>query len=78
MLNLRTKYGIDLDRYKEIFNKDFLKTYKNEIVKLSDFIIIYNNKITVKDNNYMILNTLILEFIKKLEDDFYGKSNIEK
>ena len=78
MLNLRTKYGIDLDRYKEIFNKDFLKTYKNEIVKLSDFIIIYNNKITVKDNNYMILNTLILEFIKKLEDDFYGKSNIKK
>ena len=78
MLNLRTKYGIDLDRYKEIFNKDFLKTYKNEIVKLSDFIIIYNNKITVKDNNYMILNTIILEFIKKLEDDFYGKSNIEK
>ena len=78
MLNLRTKYGIDLDRYKEIFIKDFLKTYKNEIVKLSDFIIIYNNKITVKDNNYMILNTLILEFIKKLEDDFYGKSNIEK
>lgn len=78
MLNLRTKYGIDLDRYKEIFNKNFLKTYKNEIVKLSDFIIIYNNKITVKDNNYMILNTLILEFIKKLEDDFYGKSNIEK
>ena len=78
MLNLRTKYGIDLDRYKEIFNKDFLKTYKNEIEKLSDFIIIYNNKITVKDNNYMILNTLILEFIKKLEDDFYGKSNIEK
>ena len=78
MLNLRTKYGIDLNRYKEIFNKDFLKTYKNEIEKLSDFIIIYNNKITVKDNNYMILNTLILEFIKKLEDDFYGKSNIEK
>lgn len=78
MLNLRTKYGIDLDRYNEIFNKDFLKTYKNEIEKLSDFIIIYNNKITVKDNNYMILNTLILEFIKKLEDDFYGKSNIEK
>ena len=78
MLNLRTKYGIDLDRYKEIFNKDFLKTYKNEIEKLSDFIIIYNNKVTVKDNNYMILNTLILEFIKKLEDDFYGKSNIEK
>ena len=34
MLNLRTKYGIDLDRYKEIFNKDFLKTYKNEIQKL--------------------------------------------
>lgn len=78
MLNLRTKYGIDLDRYKEIFNKDFLKTYKNEIEKLSDFIIINNNKVTVKDNNYMILNTLILEFIKKLEDDFYGKSNIEK
>lgn len=78
MLNLRTKYGIDLDRYKEIFNKDFLKTYKNEIEKLSDFIIINNNKVTVKDNNYMILNTLILEFIKKLEDDFYGKSNIKK
>ena len=78
MLNLRTKYGIDLDRYKEIFNKDFLKTYKNEIEKLSDFIIINNNKVTVKDNNYMILNTIILEFIKKLEDDFYGKSNIKK
>ena len=78
MLNLRTKYGIDIDRYKSIFNKDFLVTYKNEIEKLKEFIIINNNKITVKDNNYMILNSLILEFIKKLEDDFYGKSNIKK
>ena len=78
MLNLRTKYGIDLDKYNDIFNKDFLNCYKNEIIKLKDFIILKNNKLVVKDNNYMILNTLILEFIKKLEYDFYGKSNIKK
>ena len=39
---------------------------------LKDFIIINNNKLTVKDNNYMILNSIVLKFIEKLEDDYNG------
>lgn len=72
MLNLRTKYGIDFDEYESIFNKKFLNVYKNEIESLKDFIIINNNKLTVKDNNYMILNSIVLKFIEKLEDDYNG------
>ena len=72
MLNLRTKYGIDFDEYESIFNKKFINVYKNEIESLKDFIIINNNKLTVKDNNYMILNSIVLKFIEKLEDDYNG------
>ena len=78
MLNLRTKYGIDLDDYKKKFKKDFLFVYEKQLEKLKKIIIINNNKVAVKDNNYMILNTIILEFIRKLEDDYYGNSNIKK
>ena len=78
MLNLRTKYGIDLDDYKKKFKKDFLFVYEKQLEKLKEIIIIINNKVAVKDNNYMILNTIILEFIRKLEDDYYGNSNIKK
>lgn len=67
MLNLRTKYGINFDRYRKIFNKDFKEFYQEEIKSLYDLIIIDEDKLVVKDNNYMILNTIILKFINKLE-----------
>jgi len=72
MLNLRTKYGIDLIKYQSIFNKDFLCFYKNELELLKEFLIIDNNFLHVKDNNFMILNTIILKFINKLEEDYNG------
>ncbi len=72
MLNLRTKYGIELSRYKEKFNKDFMLTYKEAIDSLKDLIIIENDSLHVKDNNYMILDTIILKFITKLEESENG------
>ena len=76
MLNLRTKFGINLYEYKRIFNKDFLSVYSNEIKELSKFLLIEDDKIHISENNYMILNTIILKFINKLEADYNGYSNI--
>ena len=72
MLNLRTKFGINLYEYKRIFNKDFLSVYSNEIKELSKFLLIEDDKIHISENNYMILNTIILKFINKLEADYNG------
>ena len=67
MLNLRTKYGINFDDFKKIFNKDFIKFYQKEINDMKEFFIVDNESIKVKDNHYMILNSLIIKFIERLE-----------
>lgn len=78
MLNLRTKYGINFNDYKNRFNKNFLEVYKKEINELSIYLAVEDEKIYVSNNNYMILNTIILKFIEKLEADYNELSNIEK
>ena len=78
MLNLRTKYGINLKKYKEIFKKDFLLFYKDEIEAMDKFIELKHNAIVVKDNNYMILNRIILRFINKLEVYYNGYSSLKE
>ena len=78
MLNLRTKFGINLIDYKNKFNKNFYETYENVIKELSKYLIIENDSIHISGNNYMILNTIILKFIDELEADYDGLSSIEK
>ena len=67
MLNLRKEDGINLINYKKIFKKDFLDFYKNEIKLLESFIEIKEDNLYVKKENFMILNSIILKFIEKLE-----------
>lgn len=72
MLNLRTKYGINLEKYKILFKKDFVITYNKQIKELSNFICIEDGILHVKQNNFMVLNMIILKFINKLEEDYNG------
>lgn len=67
MLNLRKEDGINLKNYQEIFNKDFLEYYKDEILYLNNFVEIKDDYFYVKKENYMILNSIIIKFIEKLE-----------
>ena len=72
MLNLRTRYGINLKKYKEIFKRDFLLFFKREIEEMKQFFIIDSNSIKIKENHYMILNSIIVKFIRKLEVEYSG------
>ena len=45
----------------------FIKFYQKEINDMKEFFIVDNESIKVKDNHYMILNSLIIKFIERLE-----------
>jgi len=65
MLSLRTAKGLDLNKFKEDFNENLLKTKQNEIKKLLDDgrIEIVDGFMRVTDENYTVLNSIIVELM---------------
>lgn len=65
MLSLRTAKGLDLEKFKQDFNENLLKTKQNEIKKLLDDnrIEIVDGFMRVTDENYTVLNSIIVELM---------------
>lgn len=78
MLNLRQKKGINLENYRKIFKKEFTDFYQEEIKQLKNLIEVNDTNVFVKEEHYMILNTIILKFINRLEVSENGQSDIKK
>ena len=78
MLNLRQNKGINLENYRKIFKKEFTEFYQEEIKQLKNLIEVNDTNVFVKEEHYMILNTIILKFINRLEVSENGQSDIKK
>ena len=65
-LGLRMNEGIQISDFKEKYNFDFEKEYKNEIEKLSkmELIEIDNNLMKLTQKGREISNSVFVEFIK--------------
>ena len=65
MLNLRTRYGLNLDKFKEKFRFDLRKRKKEEINNLikQGLIVIENDKLIATYEGQMILDQIILKLI---------------
>lgn len=65
-LGLRMNEGIQISNFKEKYNFDFEKEYKNEIEKLSkmELIEIDNNRMKLTQKGREISNSIFVEFIK--------------
>ena len=70
LLNLRTKFGINLDEYKKLFNANFLYKYKDIINKYIDNkFIIYNKeegRLFPSYEGMMVLDQIIVDLFKNI------------
>jgi len=64
MLGLRTKYGIDIDKYNKIFNADFDSEYQEILKKKEKFLNRNGRVLTIKDEYLYVQNDVILAFMK--------------
>ncbi len=65
MLSLRTSKGLDLEKFKQDFNENLLKTKETEIKKMLEHgqIEIVNGFLRVTDTQYSVLNSIIVELM---------------
>ncbi len=65
MLNLRLVEGFSLDDFKERFKKDFLISYKEEINKCKEDLIIENNTLRIRPEKIYIMDSILLNLLKE-------------
>ena len=66
MLSLRTKDGIDLSKYKEVFGENLVHAKKDKIAQLiiDGFLILTeNNHLICTNKGFLVLNKIILEIV---------------
>ena len=65
MLSLRTVKGLDLEKFKQDFNENLLKSKEKEISKLLEDgrIEIVDGFMRITDENYTVLNSIIVELM---------------
>ena len=64
MLGLRTKYGIDIEKYNKTFNADFDSEYQEILKKKEKFLNRNGRVLTIKDEYLYVQNDVILAFMK--------------
>jgi len=65
MLSLRTAKGLDLEKFKQDFKEDLLKSRKEQIKKLQDLkmIEIVDGFMRITENNFYVSNSIIVELM---------------
>lgn len=63
MLNLRLVSGFRLETFKERFNKDFLLSYKENIKKIKDYVII-DSSFRIKEDYLFTMDGILLNLLK--------------
>lgn len=63
MLSLRTTFGVDLKFFNEKFKKDFKISYEKQLNKLNKLLNITNINVSIKKENFLLSNGIIVEFM---------------
>ncbi len=63
MLSFRLYSGVDLKKYKELFNRDFLSYYRYIIEKNFKFLNISENYVSIKEEYLNTMNSIVVDFI---------------
>ena len=65
MLSLRTKKGLNLEKFKKDFNEDLLRSRSDIIKKMTDkkMIEVKDNFLRIKDDYFAVSNSIIVELI---------------
>ena len=63
MLSFRLTQGVDLKKYKELFNRDFLSYYRYIIEKNFKFLNINENFVSIKEEYLNTMNSIVVDFI---------------
>ncbi len=64
MLGLRTTNGISIDKFNKTFSSDFMKEYADVLKQKSEFLILENDNLRIKDKYLYVQNDIILSFMK--------------
>lgn len=64
MLNFRTTRGLNIKDFNEKYKVNFIEKYKNQLLKLNNFLSITNEYVAIKDDYFEISNSIILEFME--------------
>ncbi len=64
MLGLRTTNGISIDKFNKTFSADFMAEYGDIIKQKSEFLILENDNLRIKDKYLYVQNDIILSFMK--------------
>lgn len=63
MLSLRTSKGLDIERFDNDFDTDFLVEYKSRIDKVADYVTVDANHLSIKPEYMGVMNSIIVELI---------------
>lgn len=63
MMALRTKLGIDIHSWNEMYQSDFLTKYKKVLETYKDFFSYDRNHVYLNDSGFEILNTILVDFM---------------
>lgn len=64
MLGLRTKNGVDVEKFNKEFSSDFFTEYAGALSKKRAFLDISESRVSIKDEYLFVENDIILEFMK--------------
>ena len=64
MLTLRLREGINLKKFRDLFDADFMVKYKGIIERLKDYFVTTPEFIRVSDDGFYVLNSILTEFLK--------------
>lgn len=64
MMSLRTVFGMDIVRFNEKYNANFMEEYKDALSKNQQFLEIKNNRLMVNENGMELLNSILIDFLK--------------
>jgi oxygen-independent coproporphyrinogen-3 oxidase len=64
MLNLRLQKGFKLTDFYSRFNKNFLTSYKDQIAKVKDDVLIDSKSFKIKPNKIYIMDAILLDLLK--------------
>lgn len=65
MLAMRTVYGVNLKKFKENFNSDFLEKYSSQLKKNEAYLDISGDTVKIKDEYLYVENEILTDFILK-------------
>ena len=61
--SLRTKWGLNLQFYKQLFGTNFLLEYKNIIEKNKNAFLIKDNYVILKPSHYLVSDKIFMDFL---------------